>query len=41
MNVIHNNPIYSVLGNPQSIDVLLCANMRDVGTRTEMCHSGE
>ena len=24
MNVIHNNPIYSFLGNPQSINVLLC-----------------
>ena len=35
----YNKPIYSVMGKPQSIDVLLCANMRDVDTRMERCHS--
>ena len=35
---MYSKPIYSVLGKPLSIDVLLCANMRDVGTQTEKCH---
>ena len=39
-NVLCNKPIYSVLGKPISIDVLLCANMRDVDTQMERCHWG-
>ena len=36
MNVVHNMPIYSVLGNLQSINVLLCANieMSTLGRRS-------
>ena len=40
INVVHNMLIYNVLGNLQSINVLLCANIENVGTRTEKCHLG-
>ena len=31
----YSKPIYSVMGKPQSIYVLLCSNMKNVGTWTE------
>ena len=40
INVVHMKPIYNVLGDLQSINVLLYANMRDVGTQMEKYHSG-
>ena len=35
MNVFYNMPIYSVLDNLQSINILLCANIGNDGTQTE------
>ena len=36
MNVVLNKPIYSVLGNPQSINVLFCSNMRIIFRKKDL-----